>query len=68
MLLFIFTLLHAKARGFNNFSISGCLWEDRRQCPEGGAADDTQVQEPDRRLNRLRQTGNKRHLFKPLSR
>lgn len=54
MLLFIFMLLHAKARGFNNFSISGCLWEDRRQCPEGGAADDTQVQEPDRRLNRMR--------------
>lgn len=47
-------LLLPKARGFNNFSITGCLWDDRRQCPEGGAADDTQVQEPDRRLNRRR--------------
>ena len=34
-------LLFPKARGFNNFSISGCLWDDRRQCPEGGAVDDT---------------------------
>lgn len=45
-------LLLTKARGFNNFSISGCLWGDRRQCPEGGAADGTK--EPGRRLNRRR--------------